>query len=185
MKPARSLAADAHFVADTSANRTFSCVRDQVGTGLGLAICKGLLKLMGGKISAESEPGIGSKFSVLVPLFLAERRLGASPRMVEVGKAPLDDATTNVKGSSSSRPEDVSIALAPIPEDLKLTVLVAEDNKVNQLLIRKILRYYGHQVELVDNGKLALEAVQRAQYDMVLMDLQMPILVSETTLSFQ
>jgi len=75
----------------------------------------------------------------------------------------------------------------PSPEELRkeanlkakgrtLRVLVAEDNKVNQLLIRKMLKHYGHEVELVGNGQLAVDKIQAGLYDMVLMDLQMPVM---------
>lgn len=138
--------------------------RDASGTGLGLAICKGLLQLMGGSmLPVESEVGKGTVVTFVLPLL------------------PAEDSSKLLLELSADKPSSAKPPLPPpgacTKEETKtISVLVAEDNKVNQLLIRKIFRHYGHDVELVSNGKLAVEAVQRKSYDLVLMDLQMPVL---------
>eukprot|EP00271_Cylindrocystis_brebissonii_P007795 TRINITY_DN21528_c0_g1_i1.p1 TRINITY_DN21528_c0_g1~~TRINITY_DN21528_c0_g1_i1.p1 ORF type:complete len:1075 (-),score=211.17 TRINITY_DN21528_c0_g1_i1:1210-4434(-) len=151
--------------------------RAQEGTGLGLAICRGLLNLMGGRITVESEVGVGSKFSVLLPLDLAvdRKRTGAASTSAGADGEESSERTEE-SGSTSEGKKASSGPKVVVPVDVKMKVLVAEDNKVNQLLIRKILKHYGHEVVLVGNGKLALEAVQKDDYDLVLMDLQMPIM---------
>lgn len=146
------------------------------GTGLGLPICKGLLDLMGGSIWAESSLGIGSTFTFVVPLNKAEQPHAATAGAMAPAER-MPGSGKQAPGTAPSPAEDAGDG-GPVPELEKgpLTVLVAEDNKVNQLLIKRILKHYGHTVELVGNGRLALEAVQKKEYDMVLMDLQMPIL---------
>lgn len=138
--------------------------RDASGTGLGLAICKGLLQLMGGRmLPVESELCQGTVVTFVLPVL------------------PAEDSSKHFLELSADKPYSAKLPL-PSPgactkeETKTISVLVAEDNKVNQLLIRKIFRHYGHGVELVSNGKLAVEAVQRKLYDLVLMDLQMPVL---------
>lgn len=138
--------------------------RDKSGTGLGLAICKGLLQLMEGRmLQVKSEPGRGTEVTFILPVL------------------PAEDSTKLLLELPAEKPSSVKPSLPPpgaiVKEKTKtIRVLVAEDNKVNQMLIRKIFRHYGHDVELVSNGKLAVEAVQRNSYDLVLMDLQMPVL---------
>lgn len=140
--------------------------RDSSGTGLGLAICKGLLELMKGKmLPVISEMGKGTIVTFVLPLLPAE----------DSSKLLLEASSTD-KPSSTKPPLPPPGAVFAKEETKTISVLVAEDNKVNQLLIRKIFRHYGHDVELVSNGKLAVEAVQRKAYDLVLMDLQMPVL---------
>lgn len=137
--------------------------RDASGTGLGLAICKGLLSLMGGRmLPVESEIGQGTVVTFILPLLPAE---DSSKLLLELSAEKL-----------ASKPPLPPPGQCTKEEAKIISVLVAEDNKVNQLLIRKIFRHYGHDVELVSNGKLAVEAVQKKSYDLVLMDLQMPVL---------
>jgi signal transduction histidine kinase/ActR/RegA family two-component response regulator len=117
------------------------------GSGLGLAITREIVQLMGGAIATTSTPGLGSRFTVTVPTHLVERAEPA-PDVAQPGQA------------EQARPA--------------LRLLVAEDNDVNQILINALLARMGHRVHLVGNGRLAVEAVRRGDYDLVLMDLQMP-----------
>ncbi|MFL6626600.1 MAG: ATP-binding protein [Vitreoscilla sp.] len=117
------------------------------GSGLGLAITREIVQLMGGAIATTSTPGLGSRFTVTIPTRLVERA------------EPAPDAAP---------PGQVE------PARPALRLLVAEDNDVNQILINALLARMGHRVHLVANGRLAVEAVHRGDYDLVLMDLQMP-----------
>jgi signal transduction histidine kinase/ActR/RegA family two-component response regulator len=116
------------------------------GTGLGLTISARLAGLMGGRIWAESVPGAGSAFHFT--------------------------ATFNVVAAAAVEPE--APAEAPGPESRSLRILVAEDNLVNRKLACKILEKRGHFVTSAQNGREALEAVQASDFDLVLMDVQMP-----------
>jgi len=113
---------------------------------LGLAICKQLVELMDGEIGVASMPGLGSSFWFTIP-------------------CPVGEAV----GRAGENPE---AELAELSETLR--VLVAEDNAVNQLFVRTLLEKAGHIVDIADNGVEALAAVQRTEFDIVLMDMQMP-----------
>jgi len=125
-----------------------STTRERGGTGLGLNICREIVQLMGGQIDLESELGAGSTFS-----FTA--RLEPAPDVV------IPKPTS----SAETRP--------PTPPNA-LRVLVAEDNPVNQLVVRRMLERLGHSVVLVDDGEQAVEAAAKVRYDVALMDVQMP-----------
>jgi signal transduction histidine kinase/CheY-like chemotaxis protein len=124
-----------------------SIVRKFGGTGLGLAITRQLVEMMGGRIWFESTPGQGSTFFCTL-------RIGAA-----------DAATTAQAAGAGSE-------LTPMRA---LRVLVAEDNPVNQRLIRALLEKDRHDVQVVDSGQGAVEAMHGAEtFDLVLMDIQMP-----------
>ena len=129
-----------------------STARRYGGTGLGLAITREIVALMQGEISVRSELGQGSCFCVELPLALgstASLRPAAEPSWPAQGRA----------------------SLAQLPP---LRILAAEDNAVNQLLIKALIEQGGHFCDMVSNGIEALHQVQAAHYDLVLMDIQMP-----------
>ncbi len=119
------------------------------GTGLGLAICRELTTLMGGSIRAESEPGQGTTFIVSLPM----PKVAASSRK----RAPASRAPA-----------------ATILEAQPLKVLAAEDNTVNQLVLKTLLHQIGVDPTIVENGAQAVAAWEREPWDLILMDVQMP-----------
>ncbi len=126
-----------------------SITRKYGGTGLGLTITRDLVKLMDGDLKVESEIGKGSRFSVYLPLIKLERGAVAEPAQEE------RESVGSIAG---------------------LNVLVAEDNKTNELLLTRLLKSEGVQYTVTRNGQEALDHFLENTYDLVLMDVQMPVL---------
>ena len=137
---------DAFTQADSSVTRQYG------GTGLGLAICKRLVELMGGQIGVYSQPGQGSCFWFEVPLPVIQEN------------AP-EETTAQPSGSALNSHELDGVR-----------VLLVKDNPVNQKVAIRMLQKLGCVVELAENGQQALEKLERASYDIVLMDMQMPVM---------
>jgi signal transduction histidine kinase/NO-binding membrane sensor protein with MHYT domain/FixJ family two-component response regulator len=132
---------DAFTQADASTTRRFG------GSGLGLSICRALARLMGGDVTLQSVVGLGSTFTVRLPLERASAEAG-----------PADQA-----------PRDA----LPLPG---LRVLAAEDNEMNQLVLRTLLEPFGVVPHIVGNGQEAVAAWETGDWRVVLMDMQMPVM---------
>ncbi|MDX2256746.1 MAG: response regulator [Pseudanabaenaceae cyanobacterium bins.39] len=135
------------------AQATASTSRKYGGTGLGLLICKRLVESMGGEIRADSEFGHGSTFSFTISTQVADHppKQGAEDRHMFKPETP-----------------------ERLGDRLPLKILIAEDNLINQELAMAMLIKMGYQPDVVDNGLAVLEAVQMHQYDLLLLDVQMP-----------
>ncbi|UWQ61386.1 response regulator [Leisingera caerulea] len=139
------------------------------GTGLGLAITRALVERMGGTITASSMPGEGSVFTVGLDLPQPDWR-------------PAQQASTSAAVRSQAHRTALNIqSRIPVPrmppEALSgMRILVAEDNRTNQLVVRKMLKSTGAELRFAGNGQIALDAYKADGSDLILMDLSMPVL---------
>jgi PAS domain S-box-containing protein len=140
---------------DPFAQGDSSTTRRYGGTGLGLSICRQLVELLGGDIGVQSRVGAGSRFWFIV----------------EAREATHGDALAlQAKAAAASE------ATAPVPAGNALDVLLVEDNVVNQRLVRGLLDRKGHRVTIASNGREAVDLVATRTFDVILMDMQMPVL---------
>lgn len=122
--------------------------RQKGGTGLGLAICKRIIDLLGGRIGVDSARGLGTTFWFELAFPIVQSTLGPAP-------SPAAPASTIER---------------------RLRVLVAEDTPANQVVARAILEKLGHRAQLVGDGDEAVVAAASGTFDLILMDVQMPVL---------
>lgn len=118
------------------------------GTGLGLTITRRLIELQGGSINVESEIDKGSKFSFLM----------------------------NFKKAQKGIVQTVKVKKEKLSKDFlqHINILLVEDNELNQLLAIKIFEKYDKKIDIADNGRIAIEKIEKNNYDVILMDIQMP-----------
>jgi PAS domain S-box-containing protein len=128
-----------------------SVTRKYGGSGLGLTIVKQLVELQKGKITVRSEEDLGSTFIVLVPY--------------AIGKANTIFTST----LASQKAQDNTFTK-------RLSVLLVEDNDINRLYAKSILKNWQCEVDIAENGLVAIEKVKSGDYDLVLMDIQMPVM---------
>lgn len=125
------------------------------GTGLGLAISKRLIELQGSSIHLDSKPGKGSRFSFHLNMDFSAS-YSVIPAYVDVNEPKLLNVQENaLKG---------------------LRILIVDDNKINVLLVKQFFKLWNIESDKAENGLIALEKVKQTNYDLVLMDLQMPVM---------
>ncbi len=137
--------------ADRSTSRRFG------GSGLGLAICRRLVDKMDGHIWVESEPDRGSEFQFTASLPLADQGAVLQPMA-----RPQADGQQQPANSEADRPS--------------LDILLVEDNRVNQMVVATILRKGGHRVTVAEHGQDGYEKFTTARFDLILMDMEMPVM---------
>ncbi len=125
-----------------------SLSRKYGGTGLGLAISMELINLLEGKITVESQEGVGSKFRVHIPILAGTD--------IELKQAEEVDVSKLV--------------------GLSINILVVEDNSINQLLMKSLLKKLGFNASIAENGKHAIELCEEKSFDLIFMDMQMPVM---------
>lgn len=127
-----------------------STFRKYGGTGLGLTISQRLTRMMGGSIQVESQEGEGTCFSVVIPFKVAK-----------------EQALKNIPPSWTPNGDGI---------DREQRILVVEDHPINQQLMRAILEKMGCNVEMAENGQIALELLEKRKYELIFMDIQMPVM---------
>jgi CheY-like chemotaxis protein len=136
------------YIFDSFTQASSDTTRHFGGTGLGLAICKKLIELQGGTINIESEPDKGSTFKFAMSFGISEK----------AGLSSGPEAQETFAGLEGKR------------------ILVAEDNKINFFVANKFLVGWGIHVTHAENGQLALDILEKEEFDLILMDLHMPVM---------
>jgi len=136
------------FVFDSFTQASSDTTRHFGGTGLGLAICKKLIELQGGTITIDSEPEKGSTFRFVISF-------GISEKGAKVQETELPESFSGLEGKR---------------------ILVAEDNKINFFVANKFLIGWGITVTHAETGQIALDILEKEEFDLILMDLHMPVM---------
>jgi PAS domain S-box-containing protein len=136
------------LIFDNFSQATSDTTRHYGGTGLGLAICKMLIELQGGSLKLDSTPGKGSTFSFILSF-------GVSEQTSKLQAKESSETFTGLEGKK---------------------VLVAEDNKINFFVVNKFLTGWGIKVSHAENGQVAIDMLEMEDFNLILMDLHMPVL---------
>ncbi len=151
--------------ADSSITRTHG------GTGLGLAISRQLARLMKGDLSYQSRPQPGASFKLEIPLAIAP------PDAYPQGSG---QANQQAAAAKSTNPQGVRTKVQHINKalarDYPLNILIVENNQTNQKIMKRILQRMGYAPDIVGNGQLATEAASDKEYELILMDIEMPVM---------
>jgi PAS domain S-box-containing protein len=136
------------FIFDSFTQASTDTTRHFGGTGLGLAICKKLIELQGGTITIDSEPDKGSTFKFVISF-------GISDKGIQTSGGDVPETFSGLEGKR---------------------ILVAEDNKINFFVANKFLTGWGISVTHAENGQIALDILEKEEFDLILMDLHMPVM---------
>jgi signal transduction histidine kinase/ActR/RegA family two-component response regulator len=139
------------------------------GTGLGLAISQKIAQFLGGEISVTSELGVGSCFSLRLPF--------AAIDPPHHGEVENDDSSSNLKSSNSAQTINSYHGFdSKLAQQYPLQILIAEDNLVNQKVAARLFQKLGYIVDIANNGLEVIEMLRSRTYDLIFMDIQMPVM---------
>lgn len=132
----------------------FAQLGNDSGTGLGLTIVKKIIDIMNGDVQVKSKVGEGTKFVITLPF-------------------PKSDYYLSVSKSFLDKEQSIKV---PADKDRKIKILLAEDNRINQILVQKVLSKFNMDCVVVANGQLAVDAITEQDFDLIVMDLMMPVM---------
>ena len=148
---------------DSSLTRKFGV------TGLGLSITAQLVKMMGSRIEVDSKPGKGSIFRFILTLPKAKNQ--------DVEELPDFSLYLTYENINKKRPEELKRLPEPEPDsDNEIRILIVEDNVINQRVAKRMVENMGFKTEIANNGQEALDMLAERYYDLILLDVQMPVL---------
>lgn len=155
------------------------------GTGLGLAISRRVARAMGGEVGVESELGEGSCFWLRLPLALDKADTGRADRRnqpvmpaapAQIVPPPKPSAAKSTKAKATPKAPEKG-------QDSGLKILIVEDNEANRIVLEEMLHHLGHRVDMANDGGEGVEKARATRFDLILMDLSMPLMDGWTAAS--